>query len=358
MIRLVPLALLLAACSGDSAPPPAPRETPPTVRVATLALTPIAGGFAASGVLVAREEAAVGSELAGYRVLRVLAEEGDRVRAGQPLAVLDGALLAGERAKAEAEVASARVAAERARADAARVDGLEGAGVIADETIAQRGFDARAADAQLGVARAGLAELRAREARLTLRAPVDGVVLERALRPGDVVGGATDPHFRIARAGLIELDAEVPEAAVARVAASRSATITLPSGETLAGHVRLVSPRVDPATKLGRVRVALPFHPALRVGGFARATLGGEPRSALTAPERAVQYTADGPVVLVLDRANRVRRVAVRTGARADGHVELTQGPPAGTRVVLGGAALLLPGDRVRALSATQLAER
>src|SRR5579872_3210168 len=81
-------ALALAGCQ-----PPKPKTTEAqnarAVRVITLGAHPISGALAASGDLVAREEAAVLPEVAGYRVARVLADVGDQVKKGQTLVELD-----------------------------------------------------------------------------------------------------------------------------------------------------------------------------------------------------------------------------------------------------------------------------
>jgi HlyD family secretion protein len=338
LIRYVATAALalLAACSGEDESRTAPSsEPPPAVQVAPVTVRPIAGGVTASGTLAPREEASVGAELSGYRVLRVLAEEGDRVTRGQPLAVLDPALL-------EEQIRQAEVAAERAASEYARVADLRGQGVIAEETIAQRGFERRATASQLR-------DLRTRRARLTLRAPVGGLVLSRTLRPGDVTGGGgTEPPFRIARDALFELEAEVPEAEFARIRPGARVPVRLASGEQLTGTVRRLSPRVDPQTNLGRVRVLLPTSPALRAGGFATAQLGDRGRPVPAVPARAIQYAAGGPSVSVVGPNNRVQRVPVQTGERGEGWVELRSGPPPGARVILGGGALVLPGDQVR----------
>ncbi len=333
--------LVLAACSSEEVKQEAPAsEPPPSVSVAPVALRPLAGGVTVSGVLAAREEAAIGAELSGYRVLRVLAEEGDTVRRGEILAVLDPALLGGE-------IVRAQVATERARSEYARIADLRGRGIIADETIAQRDFEARSAAA-------ALADLRTRRERLSLRAPVGGVVLTRTLRPGDISGtGSAEPYFRIARDGLFELEAEVPEDALAEVRVGAFVSVTLATGERFSGVVRQISRRVDPQTKLGRVRILLPRDRSQRLGGFATAMLAATDRVLPAVPERSVQYGAGGATVSIVDADNRIRRVPVRTGARAGGYVELLSGPRPGTRVVLGGGALVLPGDQVRPVSAS-----
>ena len=127
---------------------------------------------------------------------------------------------------------------------------------------------------------------------------------------------------------------------------------------TVAGSVRLISPRVDQQTKLGRVRIALPVRPDLRPGGFAQAQFGGAARPVLTVPEAAIRYDAEGAAVMVVQPDSRVRQVPVRTGGRAQGLVELLEGPPAGARVALGGSAFVLNGDKVRPVEAGAAAKR
>ena len=158
--------------------------------------------------------------------------------------------------------------------------------------------------------------------------------------------------FRIARDGLVELDAEVPETDVGKIAVGSRAQVELPSGATAPGVVRLVSPRVDMQTKLGRARISLTPRADLRPGGFARATFGQSSRSVTAVPEGAIRYDADGASVMVVQPDNKVRRTSVRTGGRAGGWVELVQGPPVGARVALGGSAFVLDGDTVRPVEA------
>lgn len=319
-------------------------RTVTTTRVTTRAL---AGGLTASGQLVAREEAAVGSELAGYRVARVLAEEGDTVRAGQPLVQLDDTLIRSQIDQASAQLQAQQVAAEQAERQAARVQGLAQEGVLAQEAVEERRYAARTSRAQAASAQAALSELRTRRERLTIRAPVSGRVLERTIRPGDISGGGGTPYFRIARGGLIELEAQVSEAELALIRPGDQASVRLPSGETTTGTVRLVDPIVDEQTRLGTVRVLLTPGPGQRVGGFGEARFEGVASTVTAVPEAAIRFDADGPSVMVVGAGNKVSRAAIRTGRRAGGYVELLQGPPPGAQVLLGGAAFVLEGDVV-----------
>lgn len=338
--------LSLGACGTDVVPEKQASEVR-AVSIAQVALRPIAGSFEAAGLLVSREEAAVGSELSGFKVASVLVEEGAYVKQGEPLARLDAALLRAKIAQARANVEQARAQAAQAQGEAARVRGLDGTGILSDEQIDSRRFQARSAQASVEVARAALNDLLTQESRMVIRAPVSGIVLERTVRPGDIASPG-QPMFRIARGSMIELAAEVPEDQLAVVKVGQPASVTLPSGTSIVGQVRLVSPRIDPQTKLGEVRVRLPAHPELRAGGFGRARFEGAAIPVPAVPERAVQFEASGPQIVIVTKQNRADRVAVKTGERADGFVELVEGPPVGTRVALGGGAFLLDGDPVK----------
>jgi HlyD family secretion protein len=344
-VCLLVLALAVAGCSRRTASKPV--DAPLTVSVAKVEVRTLAGGIAASGLLVSREEAGVASELSGYRVAEVYVDEGAEVAKGQPLVRLDDTLLRAQIDQSKATLVQQQVAAERADAEAARVADLDNQGVLSNEAIAERRLQAKSARAAVALAQAQLNDLETREARMIVRAPVGGRVLERTVRPGDTSSPGTT-LFRIARDNLVELDAEVPEAQLARVHVGDHADVELPAGAHVPGVVRMVSPRVDQATKLGRARVSLPVRPDLRPGGYGRATFVQLVRAVPAAPEKAVRYDADGASVMVVGPDDRVRRVAVRTGQRAGGWVELLQGPPPGSRVALGGSAFVLEGDSVK----------
>ena len=350
---LIVLALAGTALAGCSKPKPASTgEAPLVVSVARIANRSMSGGMTASGLLVSRQEVSVASELGGYRIAEVLADEGSRVKAGQPLVRLDDTLLKAQIDQSRANLVQQQVAAERAAAEAARVNGLDNQGVLSEEAIAERRLQGKAGQAAAAVAQAQLNDLLTRDSRMVIRAPRGGLVLERTARPGDIsAAGAT--LFRIAGEDLVELDAEVPEADLHNLRVGDHAQVQITSGTRIAGTIRFLSPRVDPQTKLGRARIALPVRPDLRPGGYGQASFTGVVRSVAAAPEAAVRFDADGASVMVVGPDNRVRRVPVRTGTRAGGWVELIQGPPVGSQVAMGGSAFVLEGDKVRVATGT-----
>jgi HlyD family secretion protein len=333
---LVCVSVGLTACGGKKEAPTAAKPADAsarTVSVARVETRALGGGFKASGQLIPREEAAVGSELSGYRVAQVFVEEGAWVKAGQPLAQLDNTLL-------RAQIAQQSAVAAQAEAEAKRVTGLDGQGVLSQEQIESRRYAAKAQAA-------ALAELQTRDRRMTITAPVAGRVLERTVRPGDVAGGAA-PWFRIARDGLVELNAEISEADLSNVRVGQAVRVTIPGGATVSGAVRIISPLIDTTTRLGRVRVRLPLREDLRTGGVASAEFGASGALVAAVPEAALRLDAEGASLMAVDDQNRARQISVKTGLRAGGWVQLIDGPAVGTRVLLGGSAFTLDGDKVK----------
>lgn len=347
-------ALAMNACGQKPAPAELPIEpkadaSAQAMRVVRVEKRTVADGMTATGRLVIREEAAVGAEIAGFPVLEVRADVGDWVKKGQPLAVLDGTLLRAQIAQAEANLAQLESSAKFREGQAQRVAGLETTGALSVEAIEQRRAEAVSARAAVAASKAGLEEMRTRERRLVLRAPVSGMVLQRNINPGVIssVGGAS-PYFRIARDGLVELNAELPTDLLAQLKTKEKAQVVLSNGKTIHGSIRFLSPTVQEATSLGNARIALPFDPDLRAGSFAEARFSEGKREVLTVPSSAVRYEAGGPVLMVVNEANKVQKASVKLGRRYGDLLEVLDGAPAGTRVLETGTAFTLEGDVVR----------
>ncbi len=351
---LIAASLTATGCSKPKAGPPA--DLPLSVTVTPIVQRSLSEGLNASGVLVSREEAGVASELAGYRVAQVFVDEGAWVKKGQPLARLDDTLLRSQIDQQTANVAQQQIAGQRAQAEADRVKGLDNQGVLSQEQISERRLAAKSAEAVVASARAGLNDLKTRDSLLVIRAPVSGRVLERTARPGDT-SSLTATLFRIAREGLVEMDAQAPEADLAQVKIGDRAKVELPSGDTVTGVVRFISPRVDLQTKLGDVRIALPVRSDLRPGGYARAIFQGGATTTTVVPEAAVHFDANGGYVMTVTPDSRVHRANVKTGRRSQGLVEILDGPSVGSRVALGGGVFLLDGDKINAVQGSAVSQ-
>jgi len=355
------------------------RRLAPAVTVTRARAQTFVDRLFVSGTVVARDEALVGAQIDGLRIVELLAEDGDRVARGQVLARLDrsqlDALLAENDAallRADAAIAQARNQIEQseamraqAAADLARAQKLE-PGVITQATLDQRIATARSTEAQVEVAKSALAvaeadkrsrdaerrELMVRVERTDVKAPVAGVVSRRTAKLGALAMSAGDPLFRIISDGAIDLEAEVPEDSLARLGLGMAARIDVPGTDTgLDGVVRLISTEVDKATRLGKVRVALSTNSA-RIGSFASGTIVVARRAAVGVPAAAVTQTGGADTVEVVKDG----KVSVRTviaGVTNDGVIEMRHGLDAGEVVVARAAAFLRNGDDVRTVEST-----
>jgi HlyD family secretion protein len=350
----------------------APR--PPTITVTTVVRSEVVASILVSGTVIARDEVLVTPQVDGLAIIELLAEEGQRVETGQVLARLNRAQLdvaqsqnAAQVQRVEAAIAQAR--AQITEADAAntqaqsalrRTQTLRSEGVATADTFDQRLAAARASEARLTAARQGLAiaeaelastkaqgdDIALRIARSEIKAPMGGVVSRRNARLGQIAGmAAQEPLFRIIADGAVELEAEVPEADLPRLAVGKTVEV-LPAGarEPLRGSIRLIAPEVDRMSRLGRVRIALPQAGAQSVGVFARGVIEIDRRVALTAPVSAITYRRDAATVQVVEN-DTVRTRPVRLGISGGGRVEIVEGVREGDRIVSRAGTFLRDGD-------------
>lgn len=374
----LPAGLGVTEPAQATAPAPAEPERARGVSVSVVqaARRTVVERLPVTGSLVAREEIMVGPELDGYRIVEILADEGDRVAKGQVLARLSRDMLdtllaqnTANAAKAVAAIAQQKAALEQAKAQQVEAEAaverartLSKTGATSQEVLDQRERAVKvaaaqvvasqeavvAAEADLKQINAARAEIEVRIARTDIKAPEAGVVSARAARLGAIVLSAnTEPLFRIVKDGAIDLDAEVPESALPRIAPGLSVAVT-PAGfdSPVAGTIRLVGAQVDPATRLARVAVALPDDPRLRPGAYGRGVIEVAKREGVALPQSAVQFGDQGAFVLVID-GETVRERNVKTGLKGEGFIEITEGVAAGETVVARAAGFLRDGDRV-----------
>ena len=205
-----------------------------------------------------------------------------------------------------------------------------------------------AARARVAVARAQLGEVHARIGQLVIRAPAAGLVLERSTDPGQVVGSSSGPLFRLAKGGEMELRAQVAEQDMAKLRIGMAATVTpIGASQGFAGSIWLLSPTINQTTRQGQARIALPYNPALRPGGFASAQITSGQTKAPVLPESAIQNDDHGSFVLIVDRNGTVVRRTVTIGTVSDRGIPVLTGLSGDERVVLSAGAFLNPGERV-----------
>jgi RND family efflux transporter MFP subunit len=302
-----------------------------------------------NGTIAARREMPVGVAGEGGQVVRVLVEPGQWVSAGQPLAIIDRAVQAQQAASLAASIRVAQADADLAQAELTRADALVARGFISKADMDRKRATRDAANARVRVAQAQYAEAQARNGRLNIVAPAAGLVLTRQVETGQIVSAGSGVLFRMARGGEMELMAQMAEADLQRVRVGTRATIT-PVGSNLniEGQVWQVSPVIDPDTRQGMVRIAVPYSAALRPGGFADARLVSGTEEAPLLPESAVQSGPEGNYVLIVDGKNMIQRRVVKVGTVTDGGVSIASGLNGTERVVVLAGAFLNVGDKVK----------
>ncbi|WP_340265582.1 efflux RND transporter periplasmic adaptor subunit [Sphingobium mellinum] len=334
---------------GKSAQPAYSVEQAPVVTVITPGRSLVARTVNSTGSLAARVEMPVGVVGEGGAVTRVLVQPGDWVGAGQVLAVIERSVQSEQIRSLAAQVEVNRADAKLAQAQLDRALQLVKRGFISQADIDQRTATRDAANARMNVAAAQLAEQRARTGRLDIRAPAAGLVLTRDVEPGQIVSAGSGILFRMAKSGEMEMLAQVSESDLAAIRPGNSATITPVGSSTgFAGRVWQVSPVVDPQTRQGTVRIAIPYNRAIRPGGFASATIVSGRTAAPLLPESAVQTDAKGHYVYIVNARNQAERRAVRVGSPSELGVPVTAGLTGSERVVMTAGAFLIPGQKVK----------
>ncbi len=336
------------AASGGAAGAAAGASTP-TVTVMIPGRQSVEAVIAANGTIAARREMPVGVAGEGGQVVRVLVEPGQWVGAGQTLAVIDRSVQAQQAASLSASIRVARADADLAQSELDRAEALVGRGFISKADLDRKRATRDSANARVRVAEAQYKEAVARNGRLNIVAPAAGLVLTRQVEPGQVVGAGSGVLFRMAKGGEMEMLAQLAESDLQRVRSGTRATVT-PVGTNLqiAGQVWQVSPVVNPDTRQGTVRIAVPYSDALRPGGFADARLVSGSAEAPLLPESAVQSGPEGNYVLIVGKDDKIERRPVKVGTVTDGGVSIASGLTGNEKVVVLAGAFLNVGDKVK----------
>ena len=319
-----------------------------TVTVVSPGRTTVAGEIVATGVLAARREMPVGVVGEGGRVVTIPVEAGDWVRQGQVLAVIDRSVQSQQAQSAAAQIQVAQADANLAQSNLDRSLQLVERGFVSKADVDRLTATRDAAAARVRVAQASLRELQARNARLNIVAPAAGLILNRSVEVGATVSAGSGPLFLIARGGEIEMLAQVGEEQLARLSAGVSAEVTpVGTDKSFTGQVWQIAPTIDRQNRQGTARIALPYAPGLRPGGFATATILSGTTTAPILPESAVLSDDEGSFVYVIDGENKARRTSVEAGNVTSEGVVIVSGITGSEKIVLRAGGFLTDGETV-----------
>ena len=373
----------VSACGRSYDVPQKARE-PIAVTVVPVTAVDTAERLEAGGVVAAQETASVSSRIVAT-IDRIRVKAGDRVRAGDVLVTLDARdvlehtqeararSLAAEKslvqarteqsaAEAEHHLAAAwnnRIIALHARKSATDQERDEAdarlSGAAARLAAARAAIEV--AEANLGSARSAVGAATATESYTTIRAPFDGLVIERLTDPGNLAAPGS-PLVRIESDGLRQVLVRVDEARAAYVRPGDAVDVEIdgvgesaPGEKPLAGVVIEVARAVGSDQRAFTVKVTIPSTVTARSGTFARVVFRGAPRRALLVPANAIhRYGQVSSVYVVQDGAARLR--LVQAGRSSAAAIEILAGLDAGESVVTSPIGGLADGARVEIGSA------
>jgi RND family efflux transporter MFP subunit len=373
--RLVGSALLLSimADACDQAPAPAAKATappgPPTVEVVRVVEQPVNVILSMPGELDPYETVAIYPRVTGF-VKTIRVDRGSRVRKGDVLAELEAPELLAQRAEAQSKMqsAEAQLAAVRskAEADASTAEKLKAAsatpGVVAgnDIVLAQKAVDADrsqiiAAQQNVEAARQALQSIVEMEGYLKIGAPFAGVITERNVHPGALVGpasgqGAAMPMLRLVQNDRLRLVVPVPEAYTAGITTGTQMSFTVPAypGQTFSGVVARLAQAMDVKTRTMAVELDVANQDGrLTSGTFCQVQWPvRRPAPSMFVPTGSVASTTDRTFVVRV-RDGKTEWVDVKAGLGSGPLTEVFGDLRPGDEVAARGTDELRPGTVV-----------
>lgn len=346
------LAVLIGACGKTPEAPSQPAPKTWTLPV----LTASAGSldeYTTIGSVVSDQRVDVASRLSGY-IREILVQEGDRVRRGQLLARLDAADVEGGIRQSRAAVGAVEAAFRDAETDLERFQRLFERGSVSDNEMRKVRLKFDGARESLNQARAGLDTALAQRAYAEITSPVDGMVVARLKRAGDLaVPGA--PLLTVESGRRLLFETFVTERRVAAIVAGKPVAVSIDGLPTpLKGTVSRVVPSGDPVTRSYQVKIALPETSGLMPGMFGRAAFALAESPTPLIPRRALVERGGLTGVFVVDGESRAHFRWLRTGREWPDRVEVSAGLGANERFVAAVEPALRDGDQVIAAKEAQ----
>jgi RND family efflux transporter MFP subunit len=357
---LAAFAALLGGCHGGEPASQAVVQTA-QARVVESQQQQVPQYLRATGTVHARETAVVSAQVAG-RIQQVMVREGDSVRAGQTLVVLDDAAL-----RASAEQAQAGVKAAQDEQAAAQTDAKLAASTLdryrqleAEKSVSPQEMDevaqrAAAASARLEAVRSQTDAARSQESGAhtmlgysRLLAPFAGVVTARLVDPGTLASPGV-PLLQVDQAGALQLEAAVDESAIGAIHKGMKAQVAIDgsSSADLAGTVAEIDPAADPASHSFLVKIDLPPSSQLRAGMYGTAEFANGVRQAIVIPRSTVVMRGSLACAYVLDGQGIAQLRSLTLGATQGDLVEVLSGISPGERLVNAPSDRDLAGKRI-----------
>ena len=353
------LAALLAGCDNSvahNAPPP-----PPVVSAASVVVKPISQWDAFNGRVEAVQSVQLRPRVSGY-IERVNYTEGDEVKKGQVLFIIDDRTYRAAREQAQAELVRARNQAALARSESSRTEKLIGTQAISQEVWEQRRSSAAQAQSNVLAAQAQLdmAQLNLDFTRVT--APIDGRASRAMITAGNLVtaGDSASVLTTLVSLDKVYVYFDVDEATFLRYQQQGRHDVRLPvkvglvgeDGTPHQGLVDFTDNQLNAGTGTIRMRALLDnrdrrFTPGL----FARVQMPGSAEfNAMLIDDKAVMTDQNRKFVYIVDKDGKAQRRDIDVGRMAEGLRIVQKGLVNGDRVIVDGMQkVFMPGMPVDA---------
>jgi RND family efflux transporter MFP subunit len=347
------MVLLAAACSGKSADK-APTRPPPLVSVARVEARDVPVEVRAPVDLRPLVQADVGSKTLGY-LDAVLVDRGDRVTRGQLLALVRPSDLPDQLAAARSTLAQAQSSTALARTNFERAQQLAPEAVVSQQELQQAQSQFATAEAAQQAAQAQIAAVAVRLGETRIASPLTGVVVQRRLDPGTLVGPPGGGAIvTVARVDTLRVFITVNERELGGVAVGRDAHVEVDAlpGRTFTGKVVRLAPTLDPATRTLDAEVQLDNRAGeLYPGMYGRGAIVVETHPHMpVVPVAAVVLSNKQAFAFAVDPGGDiVHRRALTLGVDGGDWFEVKAGLRAGDEVVVAGSESLADGMKIRA---------
>lgn len=369
------VAFLPFASLAEEAPAAQPKPSVPSIVVTEAKSRALIDRIVATGTIKATEEIYVQPQVEGLSIRSLEADVGQRIAADAVVArlnddtlLLQKSQLVATKAKAEAalaqyqaqltDVKSAAAEAERQYKRAqtlgktgtlsqSSVDQAETAATSANAKVESTVQAIAIAEADIKVVDSQIADIDLKLARTDVKSPVAGVIAARNAKVGAIASGAGEPMFTVIRDGQIELVADVSETDILKMRVGQKAKVKVAgSAVSLDGSIRLISPVIDPQTRLGAVHVAIDDDEGARAGMYASAEIIVAEAQGVALPLSAITTDKHGTTTRLV-AGDVVKQVKIETGIQDGAFIEVKTGLKDGDVVVAKAGAFVRDGDRI-----------
>jgi RND family efflux transporter MFP subunit len=345
-LSVLSLLLLIAGCGRGGAKT---DDHLPSVSEAVAESVNLKEEIRASGDLNARLHTTIAAEVDG-RITGIQVDEGGSVKAGAVVIEIDPERRRLELAAGRAQLAQAEANHANARRQTERIRKLRTQNVASDQQLEDAETSLTLARSRVEAERAALGVTQRALNDASVTAPFAGMIARRSVQLGEFVQTGK-PLVELVALDPLEVVFSLTELDTERVRAGQDIQVSVGAfpDRVFHGVVTFISPTVDPATRTLRIKAEIQNDEGhLRPGLFARVSLGVSPRSGVVmVPEEALIQRSEGAVLFKIGPDDRVKRVAVTTGAHDGGLVEVRGDVRPGDRVVRRGHGGLADGAQV-----------